>query len=137
MVIPTSETVRDRKRSGFSLAELIVSIVILSVGVLSMAGTSAWVVRQITLSKLSTERAVARQSAIESIMAGTFARAVGGSGTFGSFTVNWTVTEDAGAFKTLQIVTVGLGRSAGSEGMTTLSSEVADTVFFTFTGPGF
>ena len=137
MVISASETVRDRKRSGFSLAELIVSIVILSVGVLSMAGTSAWVVRQITLSRLSTERAVARQSAIESIMAGSFASAFGGSGTFGSFDVNWTVTEDAGAFKTLQIVTVGLGRSAGSEGMTTLSSEVADTVFFTFTGPGF
>ncbi len=137
MVSSTSETVRDRKRSGFSLVELIVAVVILSTGVLSMAGTSAWVVRQITLSRLATERAVARQSAIESILAGSFARAVGGSGTFGIFDVNWTVTEDAGRFRTLQIVTVGLGRSEGSEGMTMISSEVADTLFLTFASPGF
>jgi len=137
MVSSASETARNRKRSGFSLVELIVSVVILSAGVLSMAGTSAWVVRQITLSRLATERAVARQSAIETIRAGGFASAVGGSGTFGSFDVNWTVTEDAGRFKTLEIVTVGLGRSEGSEGMTTLSSEVADTVFLTFASPGF
>ena len=128
---------RDGKRSGFSLVELIVAIVILSVGVLSMAGTSTWVVRQITLSRLATERAVARQSAIESIQAGSFERAVGGSGTFGIFDVTWTVTANVGNFKTLQVVTVGLGKPEGAEGMTTLSSEVADTFFLTLTSPGF
>jgi len=102
-----------------------------------MAGTSAWVVRQITLSGLATERMVARQSAIETIRAGGFANAVGGSGTFGRFDVNWTVTEDAGSFKTLQIVTVGLGRAEASEGMTTISSQVADTAFLKLASPGF
>ena len=137
MVRPPPVTAKDGKRSGFSLVELIISIVILSVGVLSMAGTSTWVVRQITISRLSTERTVARQSAIESIRASSFESAVGGSGTFGIFNVNWTVTEDAGAFKTFEIVTVGLGKPPGSGGMTTLSPTMADTVFLKFTGVGF
>ncbi len=85
MVNSTVGAVRDRKRSGFSLVELMVAVVILSVGVLSMAGTSVWAVRQITLSWLTTERSVARQSAIETILAGPYANAIGGSGTFGSY----------------------------------------------------
>jgi prepilin-type N-terminal cleavage/methylation domain-containing protein len=137
MVRPPSVTAKDGRRSGFSLVELIISIVILSIGVLSMAGTSTWVVRQITISRLSTERTVARQSAIESIRASSFETAAGGSGTFGIFDVRWTVTEDAGAFKTLEVVTVGLGKPPGTGGMLALSPTMADTVFLTFTGSGF
>jgi prepilin-type N-terminal cleavage/methylation domain-containing protein len=137
MVISTAETVRERKRSGFSLVELMVAIVILSVGVLSMAGTSTWVVRQITLSWLTTERAVARQSAIETILAGSFENATGGSATYGDFDVNWTLAEDAGNYRTLRIVTVGLGKPKGTPGMTVLSGEVADTVFLRYASPGF
>jgi len=95
------------------------------------------VVRQITLSWLTTERSVARQSAIESVMAGSYENASGGSGTFGSFDVTWTLTEDAGNFKTLRVVTVGLGKPRGTVGMTTLSEQVADTVFLTYASPGF
>ena len=102
-----------------------------------MAGTSTWVVRQITLSWLTTERAAARQSAIESVLAGSYANATGGSGTFGSFDVTWTLTEDAGNHRTLQVVTVGLGKPKGTVGMTVLSSQVADTVFLTYMSPGF
>ena len=137
MVNSTVGAVRDRKRSGFSLVELMVAVVILSVGVLSMAGTSIWAVRQVTLSWLTTERSVARQSAIETILAGSYANAIGGAGTFGSFDVNWTLTDDAGKFRTLQIVTVGLGKAEGTEGMTMFSTQVADTVFLTYASPGF
>ena len=136
MVSPVPGIRRDQGRSGFSLVELIVAVIILSIGVLSMAGTSIWVVRQITLSRLHTERAVARQSAIETIRAGTFANAVGGSGDFGIFRVTWTVTEDAGAFKTFEIVTVGLGQPTGTGAMTPLSSQVTDTLLLTFASPG-
>ncbi len=137
MVSSGPDPIRARKRSGFSLAELVVAVVILSVGILSMAGTSTWVVRQITLSKLSTERAVARQSAVEGVMAGPFANVVGGSGTFGRFDVTWTVTANTGGSRTLRVVTVGLGRPRGVTGMTALSDVVADTVFVTFASPGF
>ena len=132
-----TETVRQRQRSGFSLAELVVAIVILSFGVLSMAGTSTWVVRQVTLSRITTERAVARQSAIDGVLADPFADIAGGSGTFGIFDVTWTVIADVGSYKTLQVVTVGLGREPGSPGMTTLSSEVADTLLLTVPSPGY
>ena len=137
MVSSVPDPTPARKRSGFSLAELVVAVVILSIGILSMAGTSTWVVRQITLSKLSTERAVARQSAVEGVMAGPFANVVGGSGTFGRFDVTWTVTANTGGSRTLRVVTVGLGRPPGVTGMTTLSDVVADTVFVTFASPGF
>ena len=137
MVSSAGEAVRDRQRSGFSLAELIVAIVILSMGVLSMAGTSIWVVRQTTLSRLETERAVARQSAIEGVLADPFADVVGGSDSFGIFDVTWTVTADVGSYRTLRVVTVGQGRIPGSTGMTMLSSQVADTVFIKVPSPGF
>lgn len=137
MVSPASGTGPDHGRSGFSLVELIVAVVILSVGVLSMAGTSSWVVRQLTLSRLHTERAVARQSAIETILARPYERAEGGSGTFGIFDVRWTLVENAGNYRILQIVTVGLGKPEGAAGMTTLSTEVADTVLIKYTSPGF
>lgn len=132
-----AEAVRDRRRSGFSMAELVVAIVILSVGIVSMAGTSTWVVRQVTLSRITTERAVARQSAIDGLLADPFADIAGGSGTFGIFDVTWTVTADVGSYKTLQVVTVGLGRAPGSREMTTLSTEVADTLVLTVPSPGY
>ena len=131
------EAVRDRQRGGFSLAELIVAVVILSLGVLSMASTSTWVVRQITLSRLTTERTVARQSAIEGVLAVPFANIAGGTGEFGIFDVAWTVTANAGSYRTLRVVTVGPGRPIGVSGLTTLSSEVADTVFLKIASPGY
>ena len=132
-----AEAVADRQRTGFSLVELVVAIVILSVGVLSMAGTSTWVVRQVTLSRITTERALARQSAIEGVLADPFADIAGGSTTFGIFDVTWAVTADVGSYKTIQVVTTGLGRVPGSAGMTTLSTEVADTLLFTVPSPGY
>lgn len=130
------EAVRDRQRSGFSLVELIVAIVILSSGVLSMASTSTWVIRQVTLSRLITERAVARQSAIEGILADPFATLAGGSGSFGIFDVTWTVAADQGSFKILRMVTVGPGKPPGTAGMT-LSLQLADTLLLTVPSPGF
>lgn len=129
--------VHDRRRSGFSLVELIVSIVILSVGVLSMAETSTWVIRQVTISRLITQRAVARQSAIEGVMADAFATLHAGSSAFGIFNVTWLVTVDGGTFKTVQVVTVGPGRVPGSTGNAALSTTMADTVFLTIPSPGF
>ncbi len=137
MVTSQVETVRDRRRGGFSLAELIVAIVILSVGVLSMASTSMWVVRQVTLSRLTTERTVARQGAIEGVLAVPFASIAGGSGAFGVFNVTWTVTANVGSSTTLRVVTVGPGIQPGSTGYTSLSSDVADTVFISVASPGF
>lgn len=123
--------------TGFSLAELVVAIVILSFGVLSMAGTSTWVVRQVTLSRITTKRAVARQSAIDEVLADPFDDIAGGSRKFGIFDVTWTVIVDVGSYKTLRVVTVGLGREPGSPGMTTLSSQVADTLLLTVPSPGY
>ena len=137
MVTSRVETVRNRRRGGFSLAELIVAIVILSVGVLSMASTSMWVVRQITLSRLTTERTVARQGAIEGVLAVPFASIAGGSDAFGVFNVTWTVTVNVGSSTTLRVVTVGPGTPPGSTGYTPLSSDVADTVFISVASPGF
>lgn len=137
MVRSTAEAAHDRRIWGFSLVELIVSIVILSIGVMSLAGTSTWVVRQVTLSRLITQRAVARQSAMERVMADSFATITGGSDNFGIFDVSWLVTVDGGTFKTVQVVTVGPGRVSGTAGNAALSSRLADTVFLRIASPGF
>ena len=151
MVTSGPDPVRARRRSGFSLAELVVAVVILSYGILTMAGTATWVIRQITVSKLTTERSVARQSAIEGVMTGPFSEVAGGGGIYGRFDVTWNVcsspvsvtcptlalTANSSGSRTLRVITVGLGRTRGTSGITYLSEEAADTVFMTRASPGF
>ena len=64
---------RIHRGAGFTMVEVIIAIVVLAVGVLGMAGTTAYIVRQITLADVMTERAVALQSVIERLQATPFA----------------------------------------------------------------
>ena len=52
-------------RAGFSMIEVIVAMLILTVGVLGLAGTTAYIVRQVTLGDLMTERSAAFQTIID------------------------------------------------------------------------
>lgn len=63
---------RDRaaeSRAGFTLVEVMVAIIVLTIGVLGLAGTTMYLVRQTTLSELTTERSAALQSVIEELRA--------------------------------------------------------------------
>ena len=116
---------RDTDRSGFSLVEVIVALIILTVGVLGMAATTMLVVRQTTLSEMTTERAAALQTVIERLRSEDYATIASGADTVGRFDVNWSVT-DGVRTKQVEIITVGPGLTSAS-GVPALAAEVADT----------
>src|SRR5690606_31339345 len=59
-------------RAGFSLVELIVAVIILAIGVLGLAGTTAFVIRQVTLADVNTERSAALQMVVENLRATSY-----------------------------------------------------------------
>ena len=85
-----------RGSEGFSWLELIVAMVILSVGVLGLAGTTAAFALQVTLGDVKTERAAALQSVVEGIRAADYAAVGSGSETIGRYGVTWSVTDSTG-----------------------------------------
>jgi len=113
------------RREGFTLVEVIVAIVILAVGLLGMAGTTAVVLRQLTVADLSTQRAMALQTTLERLRAIPFDDVVAGSDSVGIFRVNWTVADEF-QWKDVQVVTTGPGLGHSSE-YQVLSPSVADT----------
>lgn len=128
-VEPSDEPQRARDRRGFTMVEVIFAIVILAIGVLGLAGTTAFIVRQITLSDLMTERAMALQSTIERVQATPFASLAAGSDSIGVFYVRWTVASESGQSKLVTIVTSGPGLSS-SAGYPVLQGSVEDTFVY-------
>ena len=121
-------------RAGFTLIEIMVALVILAVGVLGLAGTTALVVRQVTMADVATERSAAHQTVVERLRATTFDSIGAGSDTVGIFTAKWT-TEDFGDSKLVHIVTVGPGLQSGTGNLPHLGSAVADTFTYRIVGP--
>ncbi len=114
-------------RMGFTMVEVIFAIMILAIGLLGMAGTTALVVRQVTAADLATERSAALQTTIERLQALPFSQLANGSDSVGIFGVTWRVTAPTGQWAALEIVTTGPGvaRSGGSFPM--LMPNVPDT----------
>jgi prepilin-type N-terminal cleavage/methylation domain-containing protein len=96
-------------RDGFSLIEVIIAMVILAVGVLGLAGTTAYIVRNVTYADLMTERAAAFQTIVDRIQSLPFDDVGSGSDSVGIFAVTWTSTLDGPQNKIVEIVTVGPG----------------------------
>ena len=115
----------DSERAGFSLVEVIVALIVLTIGVLGLAGTTVLVVRQTTLAEVTTERSAALQSVIERLQSEDYATMSDGSETVGRFDVKWTVTPGVRT-KQVEIVTVGPGLTSAS-GVPALGTAVADT----------
>ena len=90
-----SDTIRSRGtvgRDGFSLVEVIIAILILAVGVLGLAGTTAHITRQITLADLMTERSVAFQTVIDRLQSLPYDDVGTGSDSVGVYLVRWAAT---------------------------------------------
>lgn len=118
-------------RSGFSLIEVVVAIVILTIGVLGLGGTTAYIVRQVTLADVMTERATALQSVIERVNAMPFANIGSGSDSVGVFAVSWTSTADGGNSRVVRVITRGPGMATSATNpFPALSPSVPDTFEF-------
>lgn len=114
-------------RSGFSLIEVVIATLILSVGLLGMAATTTTLVHQTTVSGLRTHRALALQEGIEQVRALPYGSISSGSDSSGVFAVSWSMTAESDLAKTVRIVTVGPGLVPRDDAPPALMSNVPDS----------
>lgn len=129
-VPPDAHEARPPTRRGFTMVEVIAAIVILTVGVLGLAGTTAYIVRQVTLANVMTERAVATQTVIEEIQSMAYASVTTGSDSIGKYTVSWTSATETAASKLVTIITTGPGLHSSAGSFPMLGPNVADTFVY-------
>jgi prepilin-type N-terminal cleavage/methylation domain-containing protein len=97
------------RRAGFSMVEVIIAMVILAIGVLGLAGTTAYIVRNVSYGDLMTERAAAFQTVVDRVQSLPFDQVGSGSDSVGVFWVTWTSVLDGPQNKIVTIVTTGPG----------------------------
>ncbi len=115
-------------RDGFTMIEVIIAVVILTIGLLGLAGSTGYMVRTVTLGDLLTERTFASQTIIDRLQSLPYDSVQTGADTVGIFAVDWTAVNDGPQSKILTVVTLGPGLSPNSIG--TLAPAVADTFVF-------
>jgi prepilin-type N-terminal cleavage/methylation domain-containing protein len=121
------EPVRGANRGGFSLIEVIIAMIVLVIGVLGFAGSTAYQVRQVTLADLMTERSIAFQSTIDRLQSLPYTSVVAGVDTIGVFAVSWTVTPDGPQSSIVRLYTQGPGLASGAP---VLAPNVVDSFDF-------
>jgi Tfp pilus assembly protein PilV len=110
--------------------EVLIAMLILTMGILGLAQTTAFVMRQVTVSDLSDNRAAALQGAVEQVRAIHFDSLGDGADTVGSFIVQWTV-EATSSTRSRQVtfVTTGPGLETVG-GFPQLTDNVAETLVY-------
>lgn len=125
-------------RAGFTMVEVIIAIMVLAVGLLGMAGTTALVVRQISLAEVTTERTVALQTTLEGLQAIPFDSVVAGSDSVGIFGIRWAVTAHSfgkSEWKVVDVITSGPGLSSVGSGFPMLRGNIPDTFTYRIVKP--
>lgn len=122
-----SAEVRRNPRGGFTIIEVIIAMMILTVGVLGLAGTTAYFVRQVTLSDLMTERAAAFQTVVDRLQSLPYDSVTTGSDSVGIYAVTWSSVNNGSQNKSVTIITTGPGTRGAPP---TQNPSVVDT--FTF-----
>jgi prepilin-type N-terminal cleavage/methylation domain-containing protein len=125
---PEVEELSGRTRAGFSLVELVIALVIMSIGILGLAGTTMYMIRQVTLAEVTTERAQLYQRVIETIKSLPYDSISTGSDTVGNFRYRFS-TSSGTQSKTILIEMQGPGMKALIAGQTpSMSPSVTDSV---------
>ncbi len=92
-----------RNEGGVALVEILVSIIILAVALLSLASASGQAARQIYHSRRELRMWSAVQSQVDSLRAAGFKNLVAGSATVEGYPVSWNVTGNDPKTVTLDI----------------------------------
>lgn len=115
------------QRGGFTLLEVVMSMMILTYGVLGLAGTTLHVTRQVHIAEMYTDRAAVVQSVIERVRAESFDTYRTSSDTLGAYTVEWETWAETAVGKGLRVVTTGPGLVSNG-GPVTIAAHATDTV---------
>jgi len=127
-------TLWPSNRSGFSLVELSVAIVIFAVGTLGLAGMTVGLQRQAAVAGLQSERNSAVISAVEQVRAMDFDSLANGSVQTGQFSSSWMVSVTGPHTRAVRIVTTGPALVLGPSGAYTAKAQ-ADTLEYPLVRP--
>ena len=118
-----------RSELGVSIVEVVVAMVVLTVGSLGLAGTTLHVVREVAVGNVTSERATATQSVVERVRALPFDSVSASSQAVGSFVITWTIPQENQRTKLVRFVSIGPGLVTGANGPQ-LVSNAADTLTY-------
>ncbi len=117
-------------RSGFSLVELIVAVVVLAVGVLGFAGTTTYLSRQASIANLRAQRARVSSNVLERLRTLPFDSLVTGTDSIGPFAIRWEVGSQFSA-KAVTLIIVGPGHAPARAGaMPMIVADLTDTIHY-------
>jgi len=120
---------RLRNRAGLSLVELIVAMMVLTIGLLGMAAGTGWMIRAVDLAQIETARGAALQSAVEDIRGKPWSDLEDGQATFGDFTIRWTMVAPGLESRLYRFEVAGPGRGAGvSRGIPAIAPDVTSSL---------
>lgn len=121
-------------REGFSLVEVVVALMILSIGVLAMGASTGYIMTQIRASELRTERMTAVRHAAETLRASQWANleniCLNNDFSAGLYRVQCSVNQPQNNLKLVQLVSVGPGYFDGR-----LQPSVQDTFAISLAQP--
>ena len=122
---------RRRDDAGFTLLEVVIALVVLTLGALGLAATTVNVVRQGLMADLKTERVAARRAVIEKIHASPYDSVSAGTETVGRYDISWSVRHETSVLKELAVVTVGPAVVTDAvTGPGAIRPDVADTLTY-------
>jgi prepilin-type N-terminal cleavage/methylation domain-containing protein len=114
-------------RGGFSLVEVVVAMLVLTVGLLGLAAGTGWVIRSVEVARIETARAAALQSGIEQVRATPFDDLANGSATVGDYEVTWTELAMTNRSRLFEFEVVGPGVGPGGGSFAPILGDVATT----------
>jgi prepilin-type N-terminal cleavage/methylation domain-containing protein len=123
----------NKNANGFSLVEIVIAIIVLSVGMLAMAASTGYMSAEIRNSTFNTQRTMAREQIIEQLRATPFDNVVNSASatTVGRYSMTWTVTFPTNNLKQVLVIASGPAYRTGRGPRT----NVVDTVFITLSRP--
>jgi len=121
-------------KDGFTLIEVMVSMAILVFGALALGGTTMYVMRQVSVSDLWTERVAAVQSVVERVKAQPYDTVATGVDTLGVFSVEWRSWTEGARSKGVEVVSTGPGLVSTANGPM-IEPFVADTFYYQVVRP--
>lgn len=124
-----------RGDGGFSLVELVVAVMILSVGLLALAGGMGVVVGSVTQSGVKTDRSAALQSGLETVKSMDFDDVDSGADSVGIYEVRWETVLETQNWKDVNVTVEGPAASGAGAGAPFVTRSVTDTFSYTLVRP--